>query len=63
MIHHVSIPARDPQHVVRDPAELIGGKCMPFGPLAGAYMAMSGDPHSTDRGVPRAHDARYPRER
>jgi hypothetical protein len=47
MIHHVSIPARDPQHVVEVLAELMGGKCMPFGPLGGAYMAMSGDPHGT----------------
>src|SRR6478609_4190413 len=47
MIHHVSIPARDPQHVASVIAELMGGKCVPFGPLEGAYMAISGDAHGT----------------
>jgi hypothetical protein len=36
MIHHVSIPAREPQHVAEVLAELMGGKCYPFGPLEGA---------------------------
>ena len=47
MIHHVSIPAREPQHVATVLAELMGGKCFPFGPLEGAYMAASGDEHGT----------------
>ena len=47
MIHHVSIPARDPQHVAGVLAELMGGKAFPFGPLEGAYMAASGDAHGT----------------
>ena len=47
MIHHVSIPAREPQHVAEVLAELMGGKCYPFGPLEGAFMAASGDPHGT----------------
>jgi hypothetical protein len=47
MIHHVSIPARDPQHVAGVLAELIGGKAFPFGPLEGAFMAASGDAHGT----------------
>ena len=47
MIHHVSIPAREPQHVAEVLAELMGGRCYPFGPLAGAFMAVSGDPHGT----------------
>ena len=47
MIHHVSIPAREPQHVAEVLAELMGGKCFPFGPLEGAYMAASGDAHGT----------------
>jgi hypothetical protein len=42
MIHHVSIPAREPQHVAEVLAELMGGKCYPFGPLEGAFMAASG---------------------
>src|SRR5204863_15677 len=28
-------------------AELMGGKCYPFGPLEGAYMAASGDQHGS----------------
>ena len=47
MIHHVSIPARDPQHVAGVLAELRGGKAFPFGPLDGAFMAASGDAHGT----------------
>ena len=47
MIHHVSIPARDPRHVAEVLAELMGGVCHPFGPLEGAFMAMSGDTHGT----------------
>ncbi|HEX3862920.1 MAG TPA: hypothetical protein VHY35_14620 [Stellaceae bacterium] len=47
MIHHVSIPARDPQHVAGVLAELMGGHSVPFGPLEGAYMATSGDAHGT----------------
>src|SRR5271156_6334250 len=47
MIHHVSIPAREPQRVAEVLAELMGGKCYPFGPLEGAFMAASGDAHGT----------------
>jgi hypothetical protein len=47
MIHHVSIPAREPQHVAEVLAELMGGKYFPFGPLEGAFMAASGDAHGT----------------
>ena len=47
MIHHVSIPARDPQHVAEVLAELMHGKSFPFGPLEGAFMAASGDEHGT----------------
>ena len=47
MIHHVSIPAQEPQHVAAVLAELMGGKCFPFGPLEGAFMAASGDAHGT----------------
>jgi hypothetical protein len=28
-------------------AELMGGKCFPFGPLEGAFMAASGDAHGS----------------
>ena len=47
MIHHVSIPAHNPEHVASVLAEVMGGKCVPFGPLEGAYMAMSGDAHGS----------------
>ena len=47
MIHHVSIPAREPQHVAEVLAELMNGTCIQFGPLEGAFMAMSGDANGT----------------
>ena len=47
MIHHVSIPARNPEHVAGVLAEVMGGRSVPFGPLEGAFMAMSGDVHGS----------------
>ncbi|MFO1103785.1 MAG: hypothetical protein U1E20_12865 [Methylocystis sp.] len=48
MIHHISIPARNPAHVAAVLAELMNGRAFPFsGPLPGAHMAMSGDPQGT----------------
>jgi hypothetical protein len=47
MIHHVSIPAREPQHVAEVLAELMNGRCVPFSPLEGAFMAMNGDEHGS----------------
>ena len=47
MIHHVSIPAREPERVARVLAELMRGTCSPFGPLDGAFRASSGDEHGT----------------
>jgi hypothetical protein len=47
MIHHISIPAHEPQHVAEVLAELMNGKCVPFGPLEGAFMAASGDANGT----------------
>ena len=47
MIHHVSIPAREPQHVAEVLAELMYGTCVPFGPLEGAFMARSNDANGT----------------
>ena len=43
MIHHVSIPARNPEHVATVLAEVMGGRCVPFGPLEGAFMATGAD--------------------
>ncbi len=48
MIHHVSIPARDPRAAAEALAELIAGRCYPFpGPVPGAFMAVSGDAHGS----------------
>ncbi len=48
MIHHVSIPARDPEHVARVLAELMGGYAGPFvGPIPGAFAAYAEDSHGT----------------
>jgi hypothetical protein len=48
MIHHISIPARDPVGVARVLAELIGGKAYHFpGPCPGATMALSRDACAT----------------
>ena len=44
MIHHFSIPARDPAQVAQVLADLLGGRAYRFpGPLPGAAMAVSGD--------------------
>ncbi|SKA27017.1 hypothetical protein SAMN02745126_04607 [Enhydrobacter aerosaccus] len=48
MIHHFSLPARDPVNVAKVLAKLIGGRAYRFsGPLPGAAMAVSGDRHGT----------------
>jgi hypothetical protein len=44
VIHHVSIPARDPGHVARVLAELLGGYAGPFiGPMPGAWVVYQED--------------------
>ncbi|HEU4592338.1 MAG TPA: hypothetical protein VFS13_15630 [Steroidobacteraceae bacterium] len=44
MIHHVSIPAREPERVARVLAELLGGYAGPFiGPIPGAWVAYAED--------------------
>jgi hypothetical protein len=48
MIHHVSMPARDPEHVAAVLAELIGGYSGKFvGPIPGAFVAYAEDAHGT----------------
>ncbi len=48
MIHHVSIPARDPQHVAGVLAELLGGYAGPFiAPLPGSFAVYAEDGHGT----------------
>ena len=44
MIHHISIPARDPEHVARVLAELMEGYAGPFvGPIPGAWVVYQED--------------------
>jgi hypothetical protein len=44
MIHHVSIPAANPEHVARVLAELFGGYAGPFiGPFPGAWAVYAED--------------------
>jgi hypothetical protein len=48
MIHHVSIPARDPEHVAKVLAELLGGYAGPFiGPFPGAWAVYQDDAYWT----------------
>jgi hypothetical protein len=48
MIHHVSIPARDPERVARVLAELLGGYAGPFiGPMPGAWVVYQDDGFGT----------------
>jgi hypothetical protein len=48
MIHHVSIPARDPSHVASELSELTGWKARPFmGPVPGAIMMLAEDGQGT----------------
>ena len=43
MIHHLSIPAKNPLHVAEVIAELFGGWVMQFGPYRDSYIAWAGD--------------------
>jgi len=44
VIHHVSIPAREPERVARVLAELLGGYAGPFiGPIPGAWVVYQED--------------------
>lgn len=48
MIHHLSIPARNPRHVAEVLAELMQGYSGPFvGPIPGAYAAYADDSHGS----------------
>lgn len=48
MIHHVSIPAGDPEHVATVLAELLGGYVGPFvGPFPGSWVAYAEDAFGT----------------
>jgi hypothetical protein len=48
MIHHVSLPAKNPEHVAKVLAELIGGYSGPFvGPFPGSFVAYAEDQYGT----------------
>ena len=47
MIHHLSIAARDPQHVAEVLAELMGGVATRFTPNPGSWFAHQGDEFGT----------------
>jgi hypothetical protein len=48
MIHHVSIPARRPEHVAKVLAELLGGYAGPFiGPFPNAWVVYQDDAHGS----------------
>lgn len=48
MIHHVSIPARNPEHVAKVLAEVVGGYAGPFiGPFPNAWVVYQDDGHGS----------------
>ena len=47
MIHHLSISVKNPEHVAKVLADLMGGQAWPFPVSPGAYMAMQLDDHGT----------------
>ena len=47
MIHHLSLPARDPKHVAQVLTELFGGTLTGFGPYRNSFIAWMGDEHGT----------------
>jgi len=61
MIHHVSIPARDPAHVAKVLAELFGGYAGPFiGPIPGAWVVYLEDGHGSGLEIYRDTTQLYP---
>ena len=48
MIHHISLPAQNPQHVAQVIAELFKTNyCVPFPSHPGSYVAFAGDEYGT----------------
>jgi len=47
MIHHLSIPVKEPAHVAQVLCEIFDGKVTEFGPYKNAYIAWAGDEHGT----------------
>jgi len=59
MIHHVSLPARNPRLAAEVLARMLGGEAMPFPVIAGAWVAWSGDGVTELEIIP--HDQAYTR--
>jgi hypothetical protein len=47
VIHHLSIPARDPRHVASVLTEMFNGTLTGFGPYKNSFIAWMGDEHGT----------------
>ncbi|MEO1186793.1 MAG: hypothetical protein AAFX46_19880, partial [Cyanobacteria bacterium J06636_27] len=48
MIHHISIPAKNPAHIASVIAELFNTNyCAPFPSHEGSYVALAGDEYGT----------------
>lgn len=47
MIHHISIPAKNPPHVAKVLAELLNGYFAPFQSNADSYVALANDEYGT----------------
>ncbi len=47
MIHHISIPAKNPLHVAEVLAELFKGYCAPFSSHPGSHVAFAADEYGT----------------
>ncbi len=47
MIHHISLPAKNPLHVAEVLAELFQGYCAPFSSHTNSYVAFAADEYGT----------------
>lgn len=47
MLHHLSIPAREPRRVAEVLAELLDGVCLPFPPNPGSFITVARDGNGT----------------
>lgn len=47
MLHHISLPVKNPQHVASVLAEILRGKAVPFPPNPNSYIVVVGDEFGT----------------
>ncbi|MFB2770393.1 hypothetical protein ACE1AT_14045 [Pelatocladus sp. BLCC-F211] len=47
MIHHISVSAKNPQHVAQVLAKVLKGQLAPFPPHPGSYIVFPGDEYGT----------------